>query len=200
MHCGLYSQSEYQVLPTAIYAALLPFAGWQHFFRSHANVNCVFVASFLSSLHVGFTMNQKGDDILNPQEFQSAQDFYSFLTIVIAVCAILSPILTALINNHHQKVMKKLEYKHLEHEEQLQHEREICEAYIRAAGSCIHHADVEAVKKYGEHFGLIVYYAPEDIRKDILSLEDSLFSGTGANKSQLLTTIAVKLRKYQQSR
>lgn len=137
---------------------------------------------------------------MNPQAFQSVQDFYSFITIVIAVCAILSPIITAIINNHHQKVMKKLEYKHLEHEEQVQHEREICEAYIRAAGSCIHRADVDAVKKYGEHFGLIVYYAPEDIRKDILLLEDSIFSGTEANKSQLLTTIAVKLHKYQKSR
>lgn len=137
---------------------------------------------------------------MNPQNFQSAQDFYSFLTIVIAVCAILSPVITAIINNHHQKVMKQLEYKHLEHEEQSQHEREVCEAYVRAAGSCIHRTDVDAVRKYGEQFGLVVYYAPEDIRKDILLLEDSLFSDTGVNKSRLLTSIAVKLREFQQSR
>lgn len=44
------------------------------------------------------------------QEVQSLQDFYSFLTILIAVCAILSPVITTLVNNHHQKVMKQLEY------------------------------------------------------------------------------------------
>ena len=137
---------------------------------------------------------------MNFEEFQSAQDFYPFLTIVIAVCAIVSPVLTAIINNYHQKVMKQLEYKQLEREEQLRHEREICEGYVRAAGSCIHRADVDAVRKYGEHFGAVVFYAPEDIRKEILLLENAIFSGAGVNKSELLTSIAVKLRKFQQSR
>lgn len=147
-------------------------------------------------------MNPKGDDILNPQEFQSVQDFYSFLTIVIAVCAILSPILTALINNHHQKVMKKLEYKHLEHEEQIRHEREICEGYVRAAGACIHNLTVDQVKTYGENLGLVLYYVPDDIRKDIMEFEDKVIaSGTGyLPASKILESIAVKLRKYQQSR
>ena len=133
---------------------------------------------------------------------QSAPDFYSFLTIVIAVCAILSPVFTAIINNLHQKTMKQLEYNHLEHEEQVRHEREICEGYIRAAGACMHYEDIAVLKEYGEHFGLIVYYAPDNIRKDILLLEKALFSNADndIDKEKLLTSIAVNLRKFQQSR
>lgn len=147
-------------------------------------------------------MNPKGDGILNPQGFQSVQDFYSFLTIVIAVCAILSPILTALINNHHQKVMKKLEYKHLEHEEQIRHEREIFEKFVSSAGACIHDPAYNEVKIYGENLGLILYYVPDDIRKEILKFEnDVIASRTGYMQgSELLNSIAVKLHKFQQSR
>lgn len=139
---------------------------------------------------------------MNLQEFQSVQDFYSFLTIVIAVCAILSPVITTIINNHHQKVMKKLEYKHLEHEEQIRHEREICEEYVRAAGACIHRLTGDQIKTYGENLGLVLYYVPDDIRKEIMEFEDKVIvSGTGCvPASKMLESIAVKLRKYQQSR
>lgn len=136
------------------------------------------------------------------EEFQSAQDFYPFLTIVIAVCAILSPVITAIINNHHQKVMKQLEYKHLEHEEQIRHEIEICEKFVRSAGACIHDPTRDEVKIYGENLGVILYYVPDDIRKEILEFENKVIaSGTGyVPASKMLESIAVKLRKFQQSR
>ena len=136
------------------------------------------------------------------EEFQSAQNFYPFLTIVIAVCAILSPILTAIINNHHQKVMKQLEYKHLEHEEQVRHEREICEDYVRAAGACIHYPASDQVKTYGEKLGLILYYVPDDIRKEIMEFENQAIASRAGYvpASKRLESIAVKLRTYQQSR
>lgn len=139
---------------------------------------------------------------MSVEEFQSAQNFYPFLTIVIAVCAILSPVITAIINNHHQKVMKQLEYKHLEHEEQVRHEREICEGYVRAAGACIHRPTGDQAKTYGENLGLILYYVPDDIRKEIMEFENKVIaSGAGyVPASKMLESIAVKLRTYQQSR
>lgn len=136
------------------------------------------------------------------EEFQSAQNFYPFLTIVIAVCAILSPVVTAIINNHHQKVMKQLDYKHLEHEEQLRHEREICEGYVRAAGACIHRPTGDQAKTYGENLGLILYYVPDDIRKEIMEFENKVIASSAGYvpASKMLESIAVKLRTYQQSR
>lgn len=40
------------------------------------------------------------------------ENFYHVITIVIAVCAIVSPVLVALINNAHNRKMRKLELKH----------------------------------------------------------------------------------------
>lgn len=136
------------------------------------------------------------------EEFQSAQDFYPFLTIVIAVCAILSPVLTAIINNHHQKAMKQLEYKHLEHEEQIRHEREIFEKFVSAAGACIHDPMRKNINTYGEDLGLILYCVPEEIRKEILEFETKVIaSGVGCVEgTKMLESIAVKLHKFQQSR
>lgn len=66
----------------------------------------------------------------------------------------------------------------------------------------MHYEDIAVLKEYGEHFGLIVYYAPDNIRKDILLLEKALFSNADndIDKEKLLTSIAVNLRKFQQSR
>lgn len=98
--------------------------------------------------------------------------------------------------------MKQLEYKHLEHEEQVRHEREICEGYVRAAGACIHRPTADQAKTYGENLGLILYYVPDDIRKEIMEFENKVIaSGSGyVPASKMLESIAVKLRKFQQSR
>ena len=41
------------------------------------------------------------------------------VSVILGLSAIISPILVALINNHHQYKMKKLEYKQKEHEENI---------------------------------------------------------------------------------
>lgn len=52
---------------------------------------------------------------LNP--VTSISEWTAFLTFIVAFCALISPILTALCNNWHQREMKRLEYKHQEREE-----------------------------------------------------------------------------------
>lgn len=136
------------------------------------------------------------------QEVQSLQDFYSFLTILIAVCAILSPVITAVVNNKHQKIMKELEYKQAEHAEKEQHIQQIYEGYIRETGACIRVLTGEQATKYGECLGLILYYVPDDIRKEILQLDTELFAHNSDSKITVshLEKIAVKLRQLSKEK
>ena len=95
------------------------------------------------------------------------------ISVIIALCAILSPILTAIINNCHDTKLKKLEYEHLEREEERKHERELYEGYIRAAGD-------------------------EEIRKDIILLEKTIDRSDKAYSVELLVSISQRLLQIRQ--
>ena len=121
------------------------------------------------------------------------------ISVIIALCAILSPILTAIINNCHDTKLKKLEYEHLEREEERKHERELYEGYIRAAGSCIQYPGKEQKTNFGEHSSLLAYAVPdEEIRKDIILLEKTIDRSDKAYSVELLVSISQRLRQIRQ--
>ena len=80
------------------------------------------------------------------------------ITTVIAVCALLSPILTAIINNHYQIKLKKLELASLETEARVTYKRNIYESYLKYAGRCVQYSDQESMKMYGEVYFLAFTY------------------------------------------
>lgn len=70
------------------------------------------------------------------------------LSIIVAVIAIIAPLLTTLINNHHQLKVKKLELKQLEIERNYLHKRTIIENAIASISKCIgssNNTDSEAI-------------------------------------------------------
>lgn len=121
------------------------------------------------------------------------------ISVIIALCAILSPILTAIINNCHDTKLKKLEYEHLEREEERKHEREMYEGYIRAAGSCIQYPGKEQKANFGEHSSLLVYAVPDDeIRDDMILLEKIIDMNDKTRSVDLLVRISGRLRQVRQ--
>lgn len=74
------------------------------------------------------------------------------VSIIIALCAIISPILTAIINNHHQLKLRKLELREKQYENTIVYQRSIFENYLRASGKCITHANPDALREYGEYY------------------------------------------------
>ena len=80
---------------------------------------------------------------LNP--VTSISEWTAFLTFIVAFCALISPILTALCNNWHQREMKRLEYKHQEREELKKREREIYDGYLRSAGAVLQYKTPETL-------------------------------------------------------
>lgn len=119
------------------------------------------------------------------------------VTAIIAVCALLSPIATALINNQHQIRMKRLEYEHTEKMAQEAHEQEIYEGYVRAAGACIQVQTNGTYQEFGSYSSLAMYYVPDDIRSDMLGLEKAMRAGNRSSTVDLLAEITVKLRKLR---
>lgn len=89
------------------------------------------------------------------------------ISVVIAVCAIISPILTAIINNHHQAKMRKLEIKAAHSKERSYYERKIYEDFIKAAYKCFAHADAPSMQEYGEAFAYVRLYMPEEHSKSL---------------------------------
>ncbi len=134
----------------------------------------------------------------------SVSDWSSLVAMVVAICALFSPALTAFFNNQHQLEMKKLEYEHQEREAQQKREREIYEGYIRAAGAAVQSETLDNLSEFGSHSALAMYYAPKELREDMLSLE-RLVKRTSATqdlhsmKVELLNKIVVRLRDTKET-
>ena len=134
----------------------------------------------------------------------SVSDWSGLVAMVVAFCSLFSPALTAYFNNRHQRNLKELEYAHQEREAQQKREREIYEGYIRAAGAAVQSGTLDNLSEFGSHSALAMYYAPKELREDMLSLE-RLVKRTSATqdlhsmKVELLNKIVVRLRDTKET-
>lgn len=138
---------------------------------------------------------------LNPGT--SVSEWTAFLTFIVAFCALISPILTALCNNLHQREMKRLEYKHQEFEERQKREREIYDGYLRSAGAVLQCKTPETLQDFGEHSRLAMYYVPTDIREKMLLFERLIENAYPndccfAQRANLLDDIVVMMRDVRE--
>ena len=125
----------------------------------------------------------------------SVSDWSSLVAMVVAICALFSPALTAFFNNQHQLEMKKLEYEHQEREAQQKRECEIYEGYIQ-------YQTKESIQTFGEHSALAMYYVPEELRADMVLLEKlaqrrESYDDLLVRKVELLNRIIVKMRELR---
>ena len=90
------------------------------------------------------------------------------ISVIIALCAILSPIITSIINNRHQLKIKKLELQEKRCENTIFYQRTIFENYLKYSGECITSANSEAFRKYGEYYLIALMYVPDDMRNKMI--------------------------------
>lgn len=112
---------------------------------------------------------------------------------VLALCAILSPILVAIINNRHQMKLKKIELKQQEIQNTLLHKRDVIEGYLSAVGRCIHYQDAESIKLYGESYSLALMFLPSEIISSMNTVDDLIRHHKYENASMWMPDIAAKL-------
>lgn len=115
--------------------------------------------------------------------------FYIVFSVIIASCALLSPMLVAKENNKHQLELKKLEIA----EKHQDHADEIIDGYFRSAGASLSIKSGENLTAFGEFSNLIYFYLPAEYHSDIAQLNDFIFKH---DRSQcpvdLLRSISVK--------
>lgn len=86
------------------------------------------------------------------------------ISVIVALAAIISPILTAIINNRHQKRMKLLELKQQQYENTLLHKRDIFESYLKGLGLVIHYSDHPNISTYSQYYLAAYMYLPDRVR------------------------------------
>lgn len=115
-----------------------------------------------------------------------SSDFATIISVIIALCAIISPIFTSFINNNHQKYLKKLELSEQRYQDTVLYKQKIFENYLKYAGRCIMHATGESVKDYGEYYLIALMYAPNEIQEEMIKIHDKINNRNWNDATNLL--------------
>lgn len=110
------------------------------------------------------------------------------ISAIVAFCAIVSPILTAIINNRHHTHMLKIEMDRKHYEETILHRRDVLENYLRCAGNCSTFADNSALAEYGRAYCIALMYAPTDLRDKMVAIHQLM---VGRNYEAAANALAV---------
>lgn len=121
------------------------------------------------------------------------------ISVIVALCAIISPILTTIINNRYQTKIRRMEHLQQEQKDTVLYQRNIYENYLKHAGRCIYYADREALKDYGEYYYAALMYAPYDIHSDMIKANNLMLEDKYDEASPLIEIIAAKLHAILQT-
>ena len=121
------------------------------------------------------------------------------VTAVIAVCAIVSPVITTLINVLNDLAMYLLADRSKRREARSSHEQEIFEQYLRQAGRRVVQADSK-IGQYSESYYLALFHASEDLRPHIQKADDYLRADDRKHASDELVVIAALLHDTNDNR
>lgn len=99
------------------------------------------------------------------------------ITTILAICAIIAPILTAIINNLYQIKIRKIELKYESHKSTTLHNRDIFEHYLSATGRYLYYDDAQSEISYGEAYFSALQLVPKNIRNQMVSINSHIIDG-----------------------
>lgn len=118
------------------------------------------------------------------------------ISVILAICAIISPVITTLLNNKHQLKLKKLDIKQVNYETSILYKRKIFEDYLRYTGQYINFTNGETSKLYGNIYYLAYMYSPSDIREG-MSVIDRAMSREDIDEATIaLERLSPVIEKY----
>ena len=115
------------------------------------------------------------------------------MTVVVSLCAVISPIFTTIINNHYQLKLRKLEINHEQYKETFLFNRNIFTNYLKYTGRCIYYPDDNALKEYGEHCFTALAFAPTNLRTEMLVINTAISTGETETAQKVFEQLAPKL-------
>lgn len=106
------------------------------------------------------------------------------------IVAIISPILTAIINNHHQTKMKKIEMS-------IASKLKIIEDYLSRTGQVIYHNGEASTESYSIAIGRIYSASPRFLWEKISVLDEMIYSGNWEDAHAQFLEISQALASHQ---
>lgn len=106
------------------------------------------------------------------------------------IVAIISPILTAIINNHHQTKMKKIEMS-------IASKLKIIEDYLSSTGQVIYHNGEASTESYSIAIGRIYSASPRFLWEKISVLDEMIYSGNWEDAHTQFLEISQALASHQ---
>ena len=120
-------------------------------------------------------------------------DLTIIISVIVAMCAILSPIITSIINNVHHTKIRKLELNYQLYEVHALHIREIFENYLTSLGKCINYINAADAKEYNTYYSLALVYSPESLKKKMYEIHKQVHDETLANNVKLVSEVTSEI-------
>ena len=122
------------------------------------------------------------------------------ISVILAICAIISPIATTIINNVYQLKLKKLKYKQKEIEAFSYYKRGVYEDYVRYTGQCLARpAQRDNLEDYGKFYGLALIYFSEELISDLQQLDTAIYNRQWDLANSLWKEFTPKIRNALKS-
>lgn len=121
------------------------------------------------------------------------------ISVIIAICAIISPIITTLLNNHHLYKMRKLDDAAQLRKDSYFYKRGIYEDYLRYTCQCLTNPSTVTLKEYGKTYALALIYFPDELQEQLISINNAINNHMWDNALSNLNEIAPIIRKQIQT-
>lgn len=115
------------------------------------------------------------------------------ISVIVALCAIISPVLTAIINNRYLAKSEESKQKQKSYENTTLHKREVFENYMMYAGQCIYYSDPDALKNYGKYYFPALMLVPVHLRPDMIEANQLMQRGQFDEAVKLFEKISLQL-------
>ena len=116
------------------------------------------------------------------------------ITSILALVAIVSPIITTLLNNKHQEKMKNREYDNENKKASFFYRRGVYEEYLRCVGQYVSFGDTDVLKDYGKIYPLALIYFPDNLFDELIAIDADIQSQCIEGVSSKLNALAPKIR------
>lgn len=116
------------------------------------------------------------------------------ISAVIAICAIISPILTTWINNHYRLKEKKIDAECAKEKEKFFYKRGVYEDYLKWTASCISSATGTSLSEYGQAYALALVYFPNNLCPDLIQIDKLIALHRWQEARDVFNALAPKIR------
>ncbi len=121
------------------------------------------------------------------------------VTAILGIAAIISPIATAIINNHYQLKMRRLDSEIELRKEKSFYNREVYENYLKSTFKYLKRHDADTKHEYSECYALALIYFPEPLLNQITEIDAILRSTQIMNAFDKLEELSKDIRKILQT-